>query len=153
MQKLSPLGIGPKIGIIALPFLAIAITLTIMYPEIFSFGPETKKPLLIAGIVVMIVALVFYAATARALLEGLKNNKLVTTGPFRYCQNPLYAVMILLLIPGLGLLLNSWMVLITSVIAYIIFKINIHTEYEEMERIFGEEYRDYRKKTPEFFPF
>ena len=152
MQKLSALGIGPKIGIVALPFLALAIILTLIYPEIFSFGPEAKKPLIIAGIVVMVVALILYAATARALLEGVKNNKLMTTGPFRYCQNPLYALMILLLIPGIALLLNSWVVLITSVIAYIIFKINIHTEYEEMEKFFGEEYREYQKRTPEFFP-
>lgn len=152
MQKLSPLGIGPKIGMVAIPFLAASIALTLIYPEIFSFGPEAKKPLLIAGIVVMVIALVLYAATARTLLQGVKNNKLMTTGPFRYCQNPLYAVMILLLIPGLALLLNSWMILITSVIAYIIFKINIHKEYEEMEKFFGEEYREYRKRTPEFFP-
>lgn len=153
MNKLSPLGIGPKIGMVALPFLAAAISLTLIYPEIFSFGPVAKKPLLIVGIVWLIIALVLYAMTAKALLKGLKNNKLMMTGPFRFSQNPLYAVMILLIIPGIALLLNSWIVLVTSAIAYIIFKINIHTEYEEMEKAFGDQYREYRKKTPEFFPF
>jgi protein-S-isoprenylcysteine O-methyltransferase Ste14 len=152
MQKLSPLGIGPKIGMIAIPYIAIGIVLTVLYPQIFSFGPAAKKPLLIAGIVVLAVALILYAATVRSLLKGLKANKLMTTGAFRYCQNPLYAVMILLIIPAVALLLNSWIVLTTSLIAYFIFKINIHTEYEEMERIFGQEYIDYKKRTPEFFP-
>ena len=153
MVKLSPLGIGPKIGIVALPYVAAGIVLTLVYPEIFSFGPASKFPLLIAGIVVLAVGLVFYAATAKALLKGLKANRLMTTGPFRYCQNPLYAVMILLIVPGLALVLNSWIVLTASIVAYIIFKINIHSEYEEMEKFFGDEYREYRKKTPEFFPF
>jgi protein-S-isoprenylcysteine O-methyltransferase Ste14 len=153
MQKLSPLGIGPKIGLVAIPYIAIGIVITILYPQIFTFGPAAKHPLLVAGIVILVVGLVFYAFTAKALIKGLRSNKLMTIGPFRYCQNPLYAVMILLIVPGVALLLNSWIVLTTSVVAFVIFKINIHTEYEEMERTFGQEYLDYRKRTPEFFPF
>jgi protein-S-isoprenylcysteine O-methyltransferase Ste14 len=153
MEKISPLGIGPKIGIVALPYLAAAIVLTLVYPEIFSFGPLAKRPLLIAGILVLAIGLVFYAATGKTLLKGLKENKLMTTGPYRYSQNPLYAVMILLMIPGIALALNSWIVVTTSLIAFIIFKINIHTEYEEMEKFFGDEYREYQKRTPEFFLF
>jgi protein-S-isoprenylcysteine O-methyltransferase Ste14 len=153
MAKLSALGVGPKIGRVALPFLVIAISNTIIFPQIFSFGPELKTPLLYIGIVLLAIGLVLYAATVRSLLKGLRNNKLMTTGSFRYCQNPLYAVMILLIIPSLALVLNSWITLLTCILAYIAFKRNIHTEYEEMEKFFGEEYREYRKRTPEFFPF
>src|SRR5512133_527367 len=99
MEKLSPLGIGPKIGRIAIPYLAIAIGLTLWRPGIFSFGPSLKQPFLVAGIVWLAVGLVFYILTVRSLLKGLRSNKLMTTGAFRYCQNPLYAVMILLIIP------------------------------------------------------
>jgi protein-S-isoprenylcysteine O-methyltransferase Ste14 len=108
---------------------------------------------MIAGFVVLAVAIICYAATVRSLLQGLKANKLMTTGAFRYSQNPLYAVMILLLIPGLALVLNSWIVLTASFLAYIIFKKTIHTEYEEMERIFGQDYLNYKKRTPEFLIF
>jgi len=153
MEKLSALGIGPKIGRIAIPWLVIAIGLTLWLPGIFSFGPSLKQPFLIAGIVWLAVGLVFYILTVRSLLKGLRSNKLMTTGAFRYCQNPLYAVMILLILPGLALVLNSWIILPDCILAYIIFKKYIHTEYEEMERIFGDEYREYKKRTPEFFPF
>jgi protein-S-isoprenylcysteine O-methyltransferase Ste14 len=153
MEKLSPLGIGPKIGRIAIPYVAIGITLTILYPHIFSFGPIVKKPFLIAGIIILVIFLACYFATIRSLLKGLRNNRLMTTGTFGICQNPLYACMILLLIPGLALALNSWIVLTNVVVAYIIFKKFIHIEYEEMEKIFGEEYLKYKNRTPEFFPF
>jgi protein-S-isoprenylcysteine O-methyltransferase Ste14 len=33
------------------------------------------------------------------------------------------------------------------------FKIHIRSEYSELDRIFGESYKDYKNKTPEFFPF
>jgi protein-S-isoprenylcysteine O-methyltransferase Ste14 len=153
MNKLSPLGIGPKIGIIAIPYVIIAILLTVFYPEIFSFGPVLKMPFRIAGFVILAIGLIFYIATAKALLTGLRHNKLMTTGPYKYSQNPLYAVMILLIIPGLALVLNSWIILTGCIVAYLIFKMKIHTEYEEMERIFGDEYLEYRKRTPEFFLF
>ena len=127
--------------------------LNVYFSEIFSFGAALKKPLLIAGAIWLGIGLIFYAATVKALLTGIKQTRLMTTGPYKYSQNPLYAVMILFIIPGIALLLNSWLVLITSIIAYIIFKINIHKEYEEMEKFFGEEYREYRKRTPDFFLF
>jgi protein-S-isoprenylcysteine O-methyltransferase Ste14 len=59
----------------------------------------------------------------------------------------------LLIIPALSLILNSWLVLTSSLVGYILFKIFIRTEYNELEKFFGEEYRRYRDTTPEFFPF
>jgi len=153
MKKLSPMGIGPKIGRVVLPFLVVTVILTMFYPEILSFGPVVKKTLLIAGSILFAIGLMLYAVTVKYLLTGIRNARLMTTGPYKYSQNPLYAVMILFMVPGIALFMNSWIALITSVIAYIIFKINIHKEYEEMERVFGDEYREYRKKTPEFFLF
>jgi protein-S-isoprenylcysteine O-methyltransferase Ste14 len=153
MAKLSPLGIGPRIGIVAIPYLAATIALIIIYKNIFCFGPGAKQPLLYAGIAMLAIGLILYVITAKTLLSGLKNDKLITSGPFRYSQNPLYAVMILLLIPGIALVLNSWLVLTTCLVAYIIFKLKIHSEYEEMEKIFGQEYLDYKDRTPEFFLF
>jgi protein-S-isoprenylcysteine O-methyltransferase Ste14 len=40
----------------------------------------------------------------------------------------------------------------TSVVGYVLMKLFIKSEYEEMERFFGEDFRKYRNETPEFFP-
>ena len=114
MEKLNFLGIGPKIGMVAIPFLAVAITLSVIYPQVFQFPSIPYVILLIAGIIFLGVGLVFYALTVRHLLKGLKGTKLMTSGPYAMCKNPLYASMILLLVPGLAFVLNSWLVLITS---------------------------------------
>jgi protein-S-isoprenylcysteine O-methyltransferase Ste14 len=97
--------------------------------------------------------LILYGFTVRLLLKGLKETRLVTTGTYRYCQNPLYAFLILLVIPGLGLIMNSWLILTTSVIGYIVFRKFINSEYKEMTEVFGDEYLQYKERTPEFFPF
>jgi len=77
----------------------------------------------------------------------------MTTGTYYLCRNPLYASIILMVIPGVSFVLHTCLILTTSMIAYIAFKINIKSEYKEMETFFGEAYLSYKKNTPEFFPF
>jgi protein-S-isoprenylcysteine O-methyltransferase Ste14 len=153
MKKLSFYGVGPKIGRFALPYLASSIALTIIFPTLFSFGEPVRNYLLIVGIILLAIGLILYGLTVRLLLQGLKETRLVMTGTYRYCQNPLYAFLILLVIPGLGLIMNSWLILTTTIIGYIVFKRFIGSEYKEMTEIFGDEYIQYKNRTPEFFPF
>ncbi|MEI7492578.1 MAG: isoprenylcysteine carboxylmethyltransferase family protein [Bacteroidota bacterium] len=152
MEKLTFLGIGPKIGRIAIPYLAIAVTLGILYPGVFSFGHAVRLPFMVAGTVLIVVALIYYFSTLRLMLPGIKENRLVTGGAYRICRNPLYSALILFLFPGLALASNSWIILTASVVAYVVFRIVIHEEEEQLERIFGDEYREYMKRTPRFFP-
>jgi len=153
VKKLNFFGVGPKIGRIALPYFASAIALTIIFPDVCTFGEPIRKPLLIVGIILLASGLILYAWTVRLLLKGLKETRLVTSGTYRYCQNPLYAFIILMIIPGIGLIMNSWLILTTIIIGYVVFKKFIKLEYKEMTEVFGEEYLKYKARTPEFFPF
>jgi protein-S-isoprenylcysteine O-methyltransferase Ste14 len=152
MKKLNALGIGPKIGIVAIPFFLVTLFLSIYYKDIFKVSAGFDRPLFIAGIVLLSVGLVFYALTARLLLKGIKNTELMTTGTYYLCQNPLYATMILMIFPGISFVLHTWLILATSLVAYIFFKLHIKSEYREMETFFGEAYLSYKKDTPEFIP-
>lgn len=152
MGKLNFLGIGPKIGIVLLPWLAVTIILSSLNKELFIYSSGNQNILLICGIVLMTSGLVFYFSTVRLLLKGLKETRLMTKGAYSLCQNPLYSSIILLIIPALSLILNSWLILTSSIIGYIMFKIFIKKEYIELESFFGEDYYRYRNETPEFFP-
>lgn len=151
MNKMSFFGVGPKIGQVLVPWLAVTIILSCT-TNFFTFIPENTRVLKIVGTVLMISGLIFYFSTVRMLLKGLKEMRLVTNGAFSLCQNPLYAAIILFMIPALALLLNSWLVLTSSLVGYVIFKIHIKHEYEMLEKFFGEEYLKYKHDTPEFFP-
>lgn len=152
MNKLNFLGIGPKIAIVLLPWLGASIYLSCLKIKLFRYASEGSDILLTVGIVLMVVGLIFYFSTVRMLLKGLKETTLMTRGPYGLCQNPLYASLILVIIPALSLILNSWLVLTSSVIGYTLFKLFINSEYLELEKFFGEDYLKYRKNTPEFFP-
>jgi protein-S-isoprenylcysteine O-methyltransferase Ste14 len=152
MNRLNPLGIGPKIAIVLLPWLAVSIILSRMPENYFEYLRDNSHILRITGIVLMVVGLVFYFATARLLLKGLKETRLITSGPYSICQNPLYVSLILFIIPALSLILNSWLVLTSSIVGYFLFKLFIKSENRELEKFFGEDYLKYKRETPEFFP-
>jgi protein-S-isoprenylcysteine O-methyltransferase Ste14 len=152
MEKLSFYGVGPKIGRVTLPYLAVSIALTVFFPEIFGMGGFARLPFLIAGGVLILFALVFYFSTLKLMLPGIKENRLITGGAYRFCRNPLYSAIILFLIPGIGLAANSWLIITTSLVGFLMFRISVREEENMLERIFGDEYRRYREKTPLFFP-
>jgi len=152
MEKLNFFGAGPKIGTILLPWLAVTITVSCIEKHLFRYYTGSGNILLIAGIILMAFGLVFYLSTVRLLLNGLKETRLVTNGAFCLCQNPLYSSIILFIIPALSLIINSWLVLTTSIAGYIIFKVFIKKEYNELEKFFGNDYIKYKNETPEFFP-
>jgi protein-S-isoprenylcysteine O-methyltransferase Ste14 len=153
MKKLSFLGIGPKIASVLLPWLVLSFVLSTHLKHQFAFTSHKSPFLFSAGLVLLVIGLIFYISTVRLLLKGLKETRLVTNGAFALCQNPLYSAIILFIIPALSLITNSWLVLTSSVIGYILFKIFIKSEYVELEKFFGENYVNYKKMTPEFFPF
>ena len=129
MNKLDFFGVGPKIGIYVLPWLAVTIILSLVFKETFNFFDDKNKVLFYTGLVILAGGLVFYFITIPNLLKGLKESRLVTSGTFSLCCNPLYAAIILFIFPGIALMMNSWLVLTTSVIGYIVFKVFIKGEY------------------------
>jgi protein-S-isoprenylcysteine O-methyltransferase Ste14 len=152
MKKLNTLGIGPKVAVFLLPLLALSILLSSIYKEKFIYTVSGSKAVLVSGIILMMIGLTLYFSTVKFLLKGLKETKLVTTGTYSLCQNPLYSIFISFLIPALSLILNSWLVLTTSIAGYFLFRIFVSHEYKELESVFGEEYLRYKSTTPEFFP-
>lgn len=151
MKKMDFYGVGPKIGRILIPWWAVTIILSLT-TETFRFTPERTMALMIVGAAYLVFGLVFYFTSVKLLLKGLKEGKLVTKGTFFLCQNPLYVSFVLMLIPAIGLLINSWLVLTTCIIGFILMKVYVSNEYKVLEEAFGEEYRTYKAETPEFFP-
>ena len=79
--------------------------------------------------------------------------KLVTTGPYAYTRNPMLTGVFSLLF-GFGVLFGSVFLLIvfTPLFIFINFWELKSIEEPELEKRLGEEYIEYRKRTPMFFP-
>jgi protein-S-isoprenylcysteine O-methyltransferase Ste14 len=153
MSKPNYFGVGPAIARMLLPWVAATVLMTLLFPGWTTFPGDFKPWTFWVGLLWLIPGLIIYTISGRMLIRAVNEGRLITSGPYRFCRNPLYSMIILHIIPGVALMLNSWLMLTSVVVGYIAFKRSIREEYQEMEGTFGETYRDYCRKTAEFFPW
>ena len=104
-----------------------------------------------AGILLLATFVVFWAAL-RHLTFAKHNRILVTTGPYAYVRHPRYSALTFLAYPAAALLLHSLISLVCVPLVYGAFKYASLKEEENLFRIFGHEYEQYRRTTPAFVP-
>jgi protein-S-isoprenylcysteine O-methyltransferase Ste14 len=95
-----------------------------------------------------------YAAMGAAWRIGIDQkgtSKLVQSGPYRLIRHPIYGFQMTMLI-GAALLLPTWISLAILVIHYVCASIKAVDEERHLTGVFGEEYRDYMKRTGRFLP-
>ena len=136
-------GAGPKIAIPTFIYFFITIYIDSRNYPLFKITTLHYSVLLAAGILLMAAGAVSIVICARKLLRSFKAGVLMKDGPFIICRNPMYATYTFLVIPGLCLLFNSWLVLTTVLVNFILLKIFIKDEYRYLEQKFGDEYKEY----------
>lgn len=104
---------------------------------------------LIEGVCISLIGL-----SVRAWASGhlRKEKELAVSGPYRYSRNPLYLGNSIL---GIGIVVGSrsWWVFGLFVAYFAIFyPLIIRREKERMKELFPEQYEEYRKRVPSFFP-
>jgi protein-S-isoprenylcysteine O-methyltransferase Ste14 len=86
-------------------------------------------------------------------LEMKEDHQLVTEGPYRWVRHPMY-IAFLLMISGAGVLAQNWFMELTGTLLIgSVMMLRIPREEALLADRFGEEYAEYRKKTPCLIPF
>lgn len=81
-----------------------------------------------------------------------ESHQLVRHGPYRWIRHPLYSVATLAF-ASLGLIAANWFMLAMALIAFAaIAGLVVPREEAELARKFGDEYRDYQRRTGRFVP-
>lgn len=82
----------------------------------------------------------------------VKPDKLIRTGPYAWCQHPIYTSYILLF-TGYALYLGSWLTcLLFHTVCTQYYMERTKKEAVLLEQAFGNEYRAYREHTGHFVP-
>lgn len=146
-------GIGPKLALMCLPYVILAFTVMAHDPEFMNIDFLDTPFAKALGYGWLAIGILFWIASAWMFLSRFKTGKLITQGTFAWCRNPIYASMILFIIPSIGIILHSGLILSIALVLYIGFKISIHGEVILLRRTFGEQYEAYEKSVNELFPF
>jgi len=85
--------------------------------------------------------------------KDIHTIKVVTSGPYKYCRNPMIFGYIFLWI-GLGVLINSLFLTfgISSIVTLLLVIMVKLWEEKHLKNLFGEEYEKYREKVPFLIP-
>ena len=135
--------VGPNLdNRLGLPSIALGL------PIIIVVGLLT-----LIGLVYALWSIVAQLDRARGTpLPMMATKKLLISGPFRHCRNPMTFGTILLYL-GLGIILGSIsaVIMVLVFVALLIIYIK-QIEEQELEARFGEEYLSYKQKTPFLIP-
>lgn len=151
-MKMSIWGIGPRIMTPVVLYDVAAGAATWAWPRWFAIPWVPYPPLLAAGSALFLLGLVLQAVAGRALAKAYCQDRLVTTGPYAICRNPLYANVIFTIAPGIALMCRSWPMLAASLLLYVLVRLHIRREETYLENRFGQDYIDYRRRTNAIFP-
>ena len=144
MQLKVLVGAGSRVMGLTLPFIVAGVVLNILRPAWFTLGFGAGG--LIAGIVLLAIGVPTWISSVALVLIRVPQKKLITTGPFAVVLHPLYTSVALLVIPGLGLLFDTWVGAGIGAILYVSSRIFAPAEEVILQKVFPAEYPRYRKK-------
>ena len=154
---ITPLG-----GIFFFSFIATFIYLSTQLDKFLRFPKPFLSPIniilsipfLIIGVIILSWSLLHFIKKQGTPVPLAPPPKLIISGPYKYVRNPLLSGLFILLF-GVGTLLNS--ISIIFIFNPLFISVNIlelkTIEEPELEKRFGKEYFEYKKKTPMFIPW
>lgn len=151
-KKLTFWGASPLVFIITILYAIPIIIVNSWFNPVFEITFIPYKILAAVAVLLLCVGIPLYVTTLKALKTAYKKKELITTGVFSVCRNPLFAQVMFLILPGIILFFNSWLLLTIPCFVYVMFRIFIHREEFLMEREFGQAYVEYKNDTPAIFP-
>jgi len=145
-NKMKIAGVAPLIAIPTFIYLILTVLIGKSMDTKFTITTNHYFFLAAIGIILIITGILMVISCGRKLLNSFNNGLLMTDGLYRIFRNPMYAAYLLSVIPGICLLFNSWLVLTTVVINYILFSIFIKREHRYLKEKFSSEYDEYLEK-------
>lgn len=103
-------------------------------------------PLIAVPSFLYIAAAIVLLSSGLRILKAFRERRLLTTGFFAIFPNPMYAAFVLLIVPGLALILDSWLLLTASAVVYALFRALVPAEDRWLRESFGVQYEEYRRR-------
>lgn len=111
-------GSGDRIGLVILPFVVIGVALNLAFPATFSVGGPSEG-LRTVSLILLVPGLIIWIWSVILILANVPNGKLITSGPYALVRHPLYTGVALLVLPWVGILLDTWLGVVLGAVLYV----------------------------------
>jgi protein-S-isoprenylcysteine O-methyltransferase Ste14 len=143
-------GVGPIYAAGSIAFVAIlsSVNISIFAELAMPYNPFVYVcgiGLIAVGVAILVIALV-------QVHSAFGSRRLVTCGVYAYLRDPVYAVWLLFIVPGLILITGMLLLTIAPFLMYSLLKAVIGREEAYMELTFGKEYLQYKSEVNSVIP-
>ena len=122
-----------------------------LWPLAAEFALPAPARYWVGGILIAVSLLVLglwpvvmFRRSGQSELPWRPTPSIIEDGPYRFTRNPMYLQMLLICV-GLSIILsNGWILLLTPLCAWALYRFAIAPEETYLERKFGQPYRDYQ---------
>src|SRR5689334_13251012 len=143
MNIKSLVGSGEKVGLVTLPVAVLGIVANLAFPSVFRVGgPPDVLRILSVGVLIPGVAIWIWSAAL--ILVKVPRHELITGGPYAFVRHPLYTDVALLVVPWVGLLLDTWLGVVIGAVMYLASRRFAPDEEADLARTFGPAWDRYR---------
>ncbi len=147
-KKMSPMGIGPKAGIVIGVYLAVTGLISFFTRPLFTITEDTYGVLLTVGIALAVVGFSINLLASLQMLKAFKADALATTGLYGVFLHPMYFFQVFMTLPGIALITNSYLILTVVPVAAVVVKLFSKAENEYLKARYGAVYDAYKAKVP-----
>jgi len=153
--------VAPIVGLCFFSFIALFIFLSFTTDRFFGMPKISWHPwsqligdvLVIAGFFLMALSIAYFIRVRGTPVPFSPPPRLLTTGPYRFARNPMVTGIFMQLF-GLGIACGS--ISLAFIFTPLLIAINVwelkNVEEPELVRRLGQDYVEYRKRVPMFFP-
>ena len=136
---------------------AAAVALAFIHP---STAPRTNPAALLGALALGVLGSVLAWSAVKHLGRQFRvhaglyeDHELVRTGPYAIVRHPIYASVLALLLATI-VLLTEWPLALVSLAVFVVgTEIRVRSEDRLLASRFGEQFAEYKKRTPAYVPF
>ena len=145
-------GVGPKYTLFSLIYCILSVALSKYFDPFFKIDFIPYSLLATVAIVLILIGIPFYMVSLITIKRAFAAGRLVTEKTFGMCRHPVYSAWIIFFVPGIMLLVNTWIGLTAPLVMYFLLRILVKKEELYLENVFGNEYLAYKKRIPTVLP-
>jgi protein-S-isoprenylcysteine O-methyltransferase Ste14 len=145
-------GQGIRIILFTVPAAVGAVAAHLYAPDLVQI-PLPRSILTPIGGVLLLPGLALWLTAVVQLLIGFPRGRLVRSGAYGVCRNPIYSSFGIFVLPGLSFLTGTWVYLVVAAVLCFAVWWFIRREERDLLRVFGDEYRQYTARVHRIVPF
>jgi len=142
----------PGLAVFLVPYWILHVTGRLSGPAFGLLGAASIALVILGAVMVIWVSLTFATRGKGTPVPVAPPQVLVAEGLYRFVRNPMYVGALLVLAAEALLFRSAWILLYAGFLWLALHTFAVLIEEPDLERRFGDSYRQYKESTPRWIP-